>query len=105
MAVETGLGWIIAVDTADDLEGTPTFVDLPNQQSGGVKFNRSDVPANHKGEAGWETSVSISRGQPSRSNSGSSSAACLLPPFPMDFFSTGHNSGRAEAMACLAARI
>lgn len=61
MSVETGLNWLVYVDTADDLE-SPSWASLPNQQGGGIEFTRNDASANHKGNSGWEDYVTISRG-------------------------------------------
>jgi len=65
MAIETGLNWAVAIDTADVADpvgGAPNWVELPNQQVHELNLTRNDAEANHKGNAGWTTSLTISRG-------------------------------------------
>ncbi len=65
MAIETGLGWKVQVDdaeAADPFDGiTPTWKDLPQQRTGGLQFQTNDAEANHKDNAGWGDSLTVSR--------------------------------------------
>ncbi len=61
MAVETGINWVYAVDTAES-EGSPSFADLPQQKGGGISFSKSDVDATNKENSGWEDYVTTRRG-------------------------------------------
>jgi hypothetical protein len=58
---ETGVQWLVAVDTADDL-ASPNWLDLPQQRSGELNLPRNNVEANSKEDAGWETAITVSRG-------------------------------------------
>lgn len=61
MAVETGLNWVFAIDTAES-EGSPSWSDLPQQRGGGISFKKTDVDATNKDQSGWEHMVSTRRG-------------------------------------------
>jgi hypothetical protein len=64
MALKTGLAYKVYVDTADvadPIGGAPAWEELPNQTGGDLNLARADAEANHKGNAGWTDSLTISR--------------------------------------------
>jgi len=60
MPVVSGLNYKWAVDL-DDQGGSPNFVNLPQQQDGGIQLDQSRVDASHKDDAGWQRQIAVSR--------------------------------------------
>ena len=61
MAIETGLDWLIYVDTAES-EGSPSWAKFPQQKEGPLEWSSDSEDATNKDDAGWKNSIGTGRG-------------------------------------------
>jgi TP901-1 family phage major tail protein len=60
MAIATGINGILKINTGT--LGSPTYTTISGQRSATLTFSKNSVDVTHKGDAGWERTLGISRG-------------------------------------------